>query len=129
MPRAVVLRHDLPDGSHHFDWLFERGPGDDPADDPDAPVLIAWRLPVTPDEAGGVHEAVRLAPHRRVYLSFEGALSGGRGVVARVASGRCEILTDRPERFEAAARYGPIEILLEGEPAAPPIWTLRLRRR
>jgi hypothetical protein len=37
---------------------------------------------------GGSFEGVRLGDHRRVYLEYEGEVSGGRGRVTRVMEGR-----------------------------------------
>ena len=34
-------------------------------------------------------EVTRLADHRRMYLEYEGEVSGGRGEVMQVAEGRC----------------------------------------
>ena len=81
---TVLLRHDLPDGSHHFDWLLAR--------DPEGP-LLTFRLDrdvaaePTPSFAGQ-----QLPDHRRLYLDYEGPISGDRGTVRSVARGRCEII-------------------------------------
>lgn len=139
MPRTVVLRHDLPDGSHHYDWLIEpadesqsSGPGVDPHD-PDARVLIAWRLPAPPHEStGSTPIATRLPPHRRLYLDYQGPIAGDRGEVRLVASGRAEILADEPARFVARLTVGDQGFEVEGSPDAPPAWRLRFtpdRRR
>ena len=124
MPRAVVLRHDLPDGSHHFDWLFEPEPGDDE----DERVLISWRLPVAPPAPIGRFEAARLGPHRRLYLTYEGPIPGGRGTVTRVASGTGQILADAPGRFEALVRLGDLGLVVVGSPVEPPRWILEIDR-
>ena len=83
MLRTVVLEHTLPDGSAHFDWMIEH---------PDLPherPLLTWRTADRPDRADAfVAEAIN--PHRALYLCYEGPLSGGRGHVRRVASGRAE---------------------------------------
>jgi len=79
---TVLLRHDLPDGSHHFDWLL--------AQDGDGP-LLTFRLDRDISLDTEAFEAERLADHRRVYLAYEGEISGGRGSVARVVQGHCSI--------------------------------------
>lgn len=123
MPRTVVLRHDLPDGSHHFDWLIEpMGPGaataGDAAAEPDRRELIAWRLPDSPHAAALMTtEADRLPPHRRLYLDYEGPISRGRGSVRRVAGGEAEVLTDSAERFEATGRMAGRAFRLDATPA------------
>jgi hypothetical protein len=130
MGRTVVLRHDLPDGSHHFDWLFEpeaRGetPGD--AEDPNEHVLIAWRLAQRPDISLGIDlPAERLAPHRRLYLEYEGPVSGGRGVVTRVAAGIAQISLNTTGVFEAFADVGGGAVRVLGQPASREAWILRV---
>lgn len=87
MAAWVLLRHALPDGSWHYDWMVE---------DPVAPGggLITFRVDAGvawPPVRG--FEAVRLSAHRRAYLTYEGAVSGGRGTVTRVARGECRVRT------------------------------------
>jgi len=77
--RYVVLRHDGI-AEPHFDFLFEREPGSD---------LITFRFPDWP--IWEVTEVTELRPHRRVYLSYEGDISGGRGNVQRIAEGTCRV--------------------------------------
>lgn len=81
----VLLEHVLPTGERHFDWLLER-PGV-----PDG-LLLAFRVFARVDEGaatGGCGErypAERMKDHRRVYLEFEGELTGGEersGVLGR----------------------------------------------
>lgn len=90
MARAVVLQHDLPDGSRHFDWLIAP---DDAAHPPSADerVLIAFRLRERPDDPLVVDlEAAKMPDHRWMYLEFEGELEGGgRGAVKRVGEMAC----------------------------------------
>lgn len=123
MPRTVVLRHDLPDGSHHYDWLIEpmgsaAAPAADPTADPDRRELIAWRLPDAPDTSAGTSiTADRLPPHRRRYLDYEGPISGDRGRVRRIAQGRAEILTDSSQRFEARGSMDGRAFILDATPA------------
>lgn len=83
--QTVVLRHDTPDGSFHFDWLFA-------VDEPPAMKLVCLRLESTPQgaEVGRRIRADRLADHRTLYLNYEGPISGNRGSVTRVATGRYE---------------------------------------
>ena len=123
MPRTVVLRHDLPDGSHHYDWLIEpmgsaAAAADDAKDDPDRRVLIAWRLPEAPhSSAESVMTADRLPPHRLRYLDYEGPISGGRGRVYRVARGEAEVLTDSSDRFEARGRMADRAFRMAAKPS------------
>lgn len=105
MPAWVLLRHDLPDGTWHWDWLLElAGPEDAPRADPDARTLFSLRLPAslgndwTPDQVapGVAFSAHRLPDHRRLYLSFEGEISGNRGRVSRRAAGHFDLITHTP---------------------------------
>jgi hypothetical protein len=75
-----VLRHDLADGSHHFDWLI--------APNAKSP-LLTFRSdrPLHALAPGESTPVERLNDHRRVYLTYEGPISGGRGTVRRVAGG------------------------------------------
>lgn len=89
MSAWVLLRHELPDGSWHHDWLIE--PRD--AGRSVGPSLIAFRIgPEIAWPPAGGFVAIRLAPHRREYLTYEGPVSGGRGRVHRVAAGKCRIV-------------------------------------
>ncbi len=131
MPRTVVLRHDLPDGTHHFDWLLE--PADPPnpraagkADDPDARVLIAWRLAAWPIPVGSSVPAERLPPHRWLYLDYEGPISGNRGTVRQVAAGTASISADTPDRFEAVVNTDDVVCRLRAIPHDGDVWHLTL---
>jgi hypothetical protein len=75
---SVVLRHTLEDGTAHLDWMIARA---DPAAE-----LITFRVEVGVDlgRPGFVH-AERIGDHRRAYLNYEGAVSGGRGRVDPIA--------------------------------------------
>lgn len=85
---TVLLRHTLPDGSFHFDWMLAR--------DDDGP-LRTFRLET--DISAGCEQFVgtSLPDHRRRYLDYEGPISGNRGRVQRVASGSCVLLVERAE--------------------------------
>ncbi len=74
--RYVVLRHEgIPEP--HFDLMLESEPGGS---------LVTFRSPVWPLKDGS--RLTALGEHRREYLSYEGTVSGGRGNVRQVASGR-----------------------------------------
>jgi hypothetical protein len=86
---CAVLHHVLPDGSAHHDWLIDRGDGG---------LLVTFRCDASPSEAAAF-VATRVPDHRRIYLTYEGAISGNRGTVRRVASGSCLIRVDAPDAF------------------------------
>lgn len=98
MPRMVLLQHELPDGSTHFDWLIEPvvpavtlGPSQAP--DPNERCLLSFRVLDRIDRPiVETFPADPLPAHRRHYLTFEGQLSpkngAQRGSVRRVARGQ-----------------------------------------
>ena len=93
--RCVLLRHDLSDGTWHYDWMLQRHA---------AAELVTFRChDFLPDAAAWVAE--RIGDHRLAYLEFEGEISGGRGSVTRVAAGRCQILIDTPRVVEAVLAF------------------------
>ncbi len=93
----VELRHELPGGSHHFDWLLGRDPaGESP--------LVSFRLERPLRELlealseGQTADAQQIQDHRPKYLTYEGPISADRGHVRRVASGtvhHVEVLDQR----------------------------------
>jgi len=70
MPRFVVLEHDHP--NLHWDLMLE---GSD--------ALRTWRLALAPAGNSIRIAAVALGAHRKVYLDYEGPVSGQRGSVQR----------------------------------------------
>ncbi|MEO0482404.1 MAG: hypothetical protein AAF138_02160 [Planctomycetota bacterium] len=122
--RTVLLRHTLPDGSWHFDWLIQTH-----ADDEARAATFRLVEPVhTLDEAD--LELTRLPDHRARYFTYEGPVSGGRGVVARVASGIISLDTSAPEALEGHVQFQgrpPQRVRLTQTQA--PLWRLRLNLR
>ncbi len=82
----AVLRHELPDGSFHFDWLFG-------LEKPARTKLVTFCSKVNPEEMTecDIIDLERIADHRIRYLTYEGVVSGGRGEVRRCGSGVYEI--------------------------------------
>lgn len=72
MPRFVILEHDHP--LLHWDLMLEAGD-----------VLQTWRLATPPGTQP--LEATALGDHRRMYLDYEGPVSGNRGKVRRWDAG------------------------------------------
>jgi hypothetical protein len=85
MPRFVILEHDHP--ALHWDLMLESGD-----------VLRTWRLSAVP-EVGMIVAAEPTFDHRKMYLDYEGPISGGRGTVRRWDSGTYEP-TVAPQREE-----------------------------
>jgi hypothetical protein len=73
MPRYAILEHDHPE--RHWDFLLEAGD-----------VLRAWRL-AAPPWPGQTVAAEASFDHRRLYLDYEGPVSGDRGRVVRWDAG------------------------------------------
>ncbi len=117
MPPTVVLEHRLSDHDFHFDWLIDRD-GRSP--------LLTFRIP-PPSLVQGApgarlpgcpllsiappasFTAERIADHRRLYLDYEGPISGGRGEVRRIAAGDAEIVTETGESLEVRIRFPGLE--------------------
>lgn len=82
---AALLRHQTQAGSH-FDWLLGI-PGSE--SDPAARLWTARvDLPSTHWRDAGKLTLTRLPDHRRIYLTYQGPISGGRGQVIRVDQGQ-----------------------------------------
>jgi len=106
--RFVVLRHDL-SGSVHWDLMLDFGE-----------VLATWQFgfdPCGPGEGDGFSARVRrIGDHRRLYLDYEGPVSGDRGRVTRVDGGDYELLSRRADvwvlRVEGEKLSGVYELSL-----------------
>lgn len=128
---TVILRHELPDGSSHVDWLLAQDPrGADP--------LISFRAVLRPDQlaVGASLTALRIADHRAVYLTYEGPVPApgrdGRragsshacGVVSRLNEGRVERWTDDPDGWTVEIEWtrSSWRQRLRAEPAGGDRW-------
>jgi hypothetical protein len=80
---TIVLKHELPDGTTHFDWLLGVDPlGEKP--------LISFRTKERPDQIteSRWNELEPRPDHRPEFLHIEGSLGDDRGVVTRMAKGK-----------------------------------------
>lgn len=112
MPRWVLLRHTLPDGSSHHDWMLERG---EQRRGGASGGLLTFRLPagVNPlDSSLKQFGGERIGLHRREYLEYEGPVSGGRGVVARIDSGLCEVVDSPPDGMSITLYHSDLRSIL-----------------
>lgn len=103
MPRFVILEHDHPE--LHWDLMLEAGD-----------VLQTWRLAQPPVEGVFAIEATRLADHRRIYLDYEGPVSGNRGCVRRWDAGEysaCDDSDSQSLRFRLRGENIEADVLLE----------------
>jgi hypothetical protein len=99
MPRFAVLAHDHP--TPHFDLFLEAGD-----------VLRSWRLAAPP--APGVPFAAEATPdHRKLYLDYEGPVSGGRGHVVRWDAGTFDWLEDGGDAVRVRLCGGRLDGVLE----------------
>ncbi len=117
MPRFVLLEHRW-DGVH-WDLMLEHGEA-----------LRTWAIdaPIVPD----VDLPARALPgHRRIYLEYEGEVSGNRGTVRRIDQGTYTALVWEEDRVRVHLRgiqlVGDVEIRQvvppsEGEPS----WYFRM---
>ena len=103
MPRTVLLEHVLSDGSAHFDWMCEPVRGEEA----DERCLVTFRVHQRMDAPDAPpFDAHSLGLHRRLYLHYEGSLSGGRGDVRRVAAGECLVDMSTAEGFGVVVDFG-----------------------
>lgn len=93
--RFALLRHETKH-DEHLDLMFNAldGDGGDGVDSTNnvrtnARTLATWRLLIVSLTEGASWEVAcePLPPHRQLYLTYEGPLTGERGCVKRVASG------------------------------------------
>lgn len=84
-------------GPTHFDLMLRRGEA-----------LATWQMRQSPLELapGQSVPARRLGDHRLAYLTYEGAVSGGRGEVARQDKGTYELLADDAEGWRVRLAGG-----------------------
>lgn len=104
----VLLEHTQPDGGMHYDWLLDRIQSDSHLSPPVSPLVsfrMQWRADSVMPDGSGLLEAERMKDHRRVYLRYEGPLSGGRGSVRRVAEGEVVSLTEGEGWIEISCRW------------------------
>jgi hypothetical protein len=109
---AVLEHHQSPAGSQaeahasdvHWDLLVEVAGQER---------LATWRLSENPIEVDAPIPALRIEDHRRIYLDYEGPLTGRRGWVRRVDSGAAK-LESLPGGAEDAGAAAPVILALEG---------------
>ena len=88
MPRFVVLEHDHPE--LHWDLMLDTGEH-----------LRTWRL-LQPPATSQTIDAIALGDHRRVYLDYEGPVSGNRGNVRCWDRGTYAIESETIDRIDFA---------------------------
>jgi len=98
--RTVLLRHELPGGTSHWDWMIQRRA------DSDSP-LLTFRVdtPTNPFSLAAFEAGV-LPDHRSLYLDYEGPLSNSRGTVTRVAHGVASLSEPSQDVVRITANFG-----------------------
>jgi hypothetical protein len=111
--RFVILVH-RGHGPLHYDLLLEQG---------DA--LATWQFETNPAEALAEKLPCRRLPdHRRIYLDYQGPISGERGQVQRVESGLWQPLciTDARWEFELSSEEFSGRFVLQAHDDADEAW-------
>jgi hypothetical protein len=117
MPQFVLLEHCW--NGVHWDFMLEYGN-----------TLRTWAI-ASPVVADLDLPARALGDHRRIYLDFEGGVSGDRGTVRRVDRGTYAVLLWSSElvrvRLEGAQLVGEVELRHVGESSeGASSWIFRL---
>jgi hypothetical protein len=125
-----ILHHTqapIPDRSEHWDWFIQfpthflsKNTGEMQAsplsDFPPKDFLLAFAITTPPEEWCEQSRFLRLPPHRPIYLTYEGDISGNRGAVEQVAQG--ELTWVAFEDFEIQFRLQRLQWLKQ--PAGAP---------
>jgi len=123
--KTVQLRHRLPDGSSHIDWMLA-------TDAAAARPVVTFRLasPIHRLEPGQNLAAERIGEHRAMYLDYEGPVSGNRGTVSRLAAGQMQrwqpAADAEPAAGAAKAAEGGIAAD-ETDQTGPTAWQLEIQ--
>ncbi len=59
--------------------------------------LATWKVYHDPTRAATVQSAFRIGDHRVAYLTYEGPVSSGRGVVTRVCNGTYRVVVQNSQ--------------------------------
>lgn len=118
MPRFVVLRHEMPEGSprpSHWDFMLEDGDS-----------LRTWALDQEP-KPGAQVTGNELVEHRIAYLEYEGPIYKNRGAVCRVDRGSYSIILKDGDRWYVALEGATFrgELWIARTPADAQRWTFR----
>ncbi|XZE43862.1 hypothetical protein SH467x_003440 [Pirellulaceae bacterium SH467] len=116
MTQFVILRHEYPAGNErqdHWDLLLEP-----PKPAGEAPLLLCFAIPAPIKDWNGA-VVQKLPDHRRLYLHYEGPISGDRGLVRRIATGEIEWLAHSPGLVECILRSMHPPILLHDTASTP----------
>lgn len=80
----VILEHDWP--MLHWDMLIDL--------DACQARVATWSINQLPTDFAYSGWAIKLTDHRRIYLNYEGPISGNRGKVERIYSGSFQLMNE-----------------------------------
>ena len=112
MPRFVILEHHHQ--GVHWDFMLDTGVA-----------LRTWRLDNPPEQNCAI-AASPLPDHRRMYLDYEGEVSGGRGDVVRWDAGTFECEADLPDLVTLTITGRRVRGHVHLTKSASDRWTFRL---
>jgi hypothetical protein len=120
MPRFVVLYHEPSTGMNrpaHWDFMLESGDR-----------LRTWALAGPPQLEHDI-EAERLPDHRLIYLTYEGPVSGDRGVVSRWDEGMYETNWENDHEWNITLHGGVLNCVanLRCSPSELQRWRVNFR--
>ncbi len=116
-PRRFVVQHHVISTGCHWDLMLETGDS-----------LATWQLPVPPKVvAASPATARRIEDHRKLYLDYEGPVSGNRGHVSIADAGTFCLLieTDDLWRVDLAGRILRGRYELARDAHSPDGWVFR----
>lgn len=114
--RSVLLRHTLPGGAWHYDWMIERAAVEERC-------LTTFRVLDRIDLPDCTQfRAERIEDHRAIYLDFEGELTGGRGSVVRLAASPVFAFTNE-HHMTIELDFGFGRRRFVGSPLSGPRWS------
>jgi hypothetical protein len=86
--------------------------------------LATWQLPAWPPSGTFALPAAALADHRKAYLDYQGEISGGRGSVGVVDSGRYETVEQNEDLWLVRLAGAVFTGLLRLKRSAGTAWSL-----
>lgn len=88
--RFVLLHHDWPES--HWDFLVDL--------DGNSERVPTWSLDAPLLDQPSHGKAQKLSDHRRIYLDYQGPVSGDRGTVRQVMTGTIEVVRQNQDDLE-----------------------------
>lgn len=110
MFRFAILTHNHP--HLHWDFLVEHSPEE---------TLKTWRLEQIPRD-GVLILAEALPDHRRIYLDYEGPISGDRGEVKRWDAGSVTMLSETDTKITIQINSDRLQGTAELEHVKDQLW-------